>query len=67
MKGRIKAIRRPITEWMSIEYELDSRGIKITQPEDVIRQIGTALVEVELENGDVKNGTADGMGRVSFW
>ena len=67
MSGRVKTIRRPITEWMPMEYELDGKRIQITAPEDVIHKIGKAFVEVELENGTVKNGAADGTGRVSFW
>ena len=68
MNGRIKTIRRPITEWMPMIYELDGRGgIRISGPEHVIHKIAKALVEVELENSDLKNGATDGTGRVSFW
>jgi len=39
MNGRV-TIRRPITEWLPMEYELDGKGIQIAVPEDVIRTIG---------------------------
>ena len=60
------------TEWKPIQYQPKNNfRIQITNPDDVIREIAGAnvqvKVQVELEGGIVKNGLADQTGSVSLY